>query len=159
MKADLEVGKASLTITANDQVKTYGDALTLDQTAFSSAGLKNGETIGAVILASQNNTAGNTSANAGIYDNNITASSASAGTFSADNYDITYVKGDLEVNALNVKVPEVRKPNSLGHPSYISPVKEDYIQSSVTSIKTTEKKKELSLKCSENSGLSKKLCK
>ena len=134
----LTITKAPLTITANDQVKTYGDVLNLGQTAFSSAGLKNGETIGAVILASQNNAAGNRSANAGTYDNNITASSASAGTFSADNYDITYVKADLKVSKLNL----------LDHPSYISPVKKEYIQSSITSM-TAKQRKGISLNCSE----------
>ena len=134
----LTITKAPLTITANDQVKTYGDVLNLGQTAFSSAGLKNGETIGAVILASQNNAAGNRSANAGTYDNNITASSASAGTFSADNYDITYVKAELKVSKLNL----------LDHPSYISPVKKEYIQSSITSM-TAKQRKGISLNCSE----------
>ena len=143
VKADLKVNKAPVTITANDQVKVYGDVLTLDQTAFSAAGLKNGETIGAVILASQNNAAGNTSANAGTYDNNITANSASAGTFSTDNYDIAYVDGDLKINELNVV-----KPNLIDHPSYILPVKEDYIQSPITPM-TAKQKKDLSLNCSE----------
>ena len=133
----LTITKASLAITADNQVKTYGDALTLDQTDFSSSGLKNGETIGAVTLASQSNIAGNRSANAGIYGGNIKVNSAT-GTFSAANYDITYVNGELKVGKLNL----------LDHPSYISPVKKEYIQSSITSM-TAKQRKGISLNCSE----------
>ena len=133
----LTITKASLAIRADNQVKTYGDALTLDQTDFSSSGLKNGETIGAVTLASQSNIAGNRSANAGTYGGNIKVNSAT-GTFSAANYDITYVNGELKVSKLNL----------LDHPSYISPVKKEYIQSSITSM-TAKQRKGISLNCSE----------
>ena len=137
VNSELKINKASLTITADNQVKTYGDALTLDQTDFSSSGLKNGEAIGAVTLASQSNIAGNRSANAGIYGGNIKVNSAT-GTFSAANYDITYVNGELKVGKLNL----------LDHPSYISPVKKEYIQSSITSM-TAKQRKGISLNCSE----------
>ncbi|MDE1996613.1 MAG: hypothetical protein KGI75_29210, partial [Rhizobiaceae bacterium] len=95
---DLTVSKASLTVTANNQTKTYGDTFSFDGTEFSigSGELKNGETIGTVSLAS-----GGTSATAGVNGGTpytITASGASGGSFDAGNYDISYVSGGLTVN-------------------------------------------------------------
>jgi hypothetical protein len=90
---------AALTVTASNRTKIYGDALDLGTSDFTSNGLVNGETIGSVVLTS----AGTQGlANAGTYA--VQAGSASGGTFSAANYAITYVNGQLLVNARPITV-------------------------------------------------------
>jgi len=89
----LTVNRAALTITASDASKTHGQVANL--TGFTSSALQNGETIGSVVLASDGAAAA-ASVAGGPYA--IVASSASGGTFDANNYAITYVDGDLTVN-------------------------------------------------------------
>src|SRR4029077_12000567 len=48
----LTVGTPVLTITADDQTKTYGTTFTFDGTEFSTTGLLNGDTVDAVTLTS-----------------------------------------------------------------------------------------------------------
>ncbi|HXI70040.1 MAG TPA: MBG domain-containing protein [Verrucomicrobiae bacterium] len=90
----LTVTTAPLTITADAQSKSYGTTLTLGagQTAFTSAGLQNGETVGSVTLTSSG--AVNT-APVGSYS--IVPSLATGGTFNSANYGITYSSGVLTV--------------------------------------------------------------
>ncbi|MDO8350836.1 MAG: MBG domain-containing protein, partial [Gallionella sp.] len=90
----LGVTPAPLGIAANSASKIYGDTLSFIGNEFSSTGLKNGETIGGVSLASAG-----AAATAGIAGSPyaITASAASGGTFSAGNYSISYVDGLLGV--------------------------------------------------------------
>lgn len=95
---NLTVTPAPLTVTANNQTKTYGDSLAIPNTAFTSAGLQNGETIGSATLTSTGNLAGNPLTNAGSYAGNIVASGAAGGTFNIDNYTVNYVDGGLTVN-------------------------------------------------------------
>jgi len=93
----LVVTPAPLVITAVSTNKVYGTTLTLGsgQTAFTSSGLVNGETIGGVTLAS----AGAASAAAvGTYP--IVPSLAAGGTFASTNYTINYSNGTLTVGAL-----------------------------------------------------------
>jgi filamentous hemagglutinin family protein len=92
------IEQAQLTVTASDQDKTYGDALTLDSTAFLASGLVAGETIGSVSITSQSGNAANTRANAGTYAGDLQISNAAGGSFNASNYDISYVAGDLEID-------------------------------------------------------------
>lgn len=89
------VRQKGLTITANDQAKPYGQALTLGagQTAFTSSGLVLGQTIGSVTLTASGGTA--TGDASGVYD--IVPSEATGGTFSAGNYEIGYEFGTLTV--------------------------------------------------------------
>ncbi|MCF8078952.1 MAG: hypothetical protein K9K88_06700 [Desulfobacterales bacterium] len=90
----LSVTPAPLGIAANSTSKIYGDTVSFTGAEFSSTGLKNGETIGNVSLASAGATA--TAGVAGSpYD--ITASAAAGGTFDASNYTISYVEGALGV--------------------------------------------------------------
>ena len=86
---------ADLTITADNQSKTYGQSVTFGSgsTQFTSNGLQNGETIGSVTLACDG---GGAAAEAASYP--ITPGAATAGTFSAANYAISYVPGTLTVN-------------------------------------------------------------
>ena len=48
----VHVEQAALDVTANDRTKTYGDTLVLGTTAFTTAGLVNGDTVTSVSLAS-----------------------------------------------------------------------------------------------------------
>jgi uncharacterized repeat protein (TIGR01451 family) len=94
----LVVTPAPLTITANSTNKAYGTTLTLGagQTAFTSSGLVNSETIGSVTLAS---TGALGAAAAGDYA--LVPSLATGGTFNPANYSLTYSNGTLTVT----KVP------------------------------------------------------
>ncbi|MCK9364824.1 MAG: hypothetical protein M0P74_14650, partial [Syntrophales bacterium] len=90
----LGVTPAPLGIAANSASKTYGSAVSFTGSEFSSNGLKNGETVGSVSLASLGAVA-----TAGVADSpyDITASAATGGTFNAGNYTISYVDGALGV--------------------------------------------------------------
>jgi len=100
VNGQLSVTAAPLSITANNDSKTYGQTKTYGagQTTFTSSGLQNGETIGSVTITASGGTA--TNANVGSY--NLTPSAATGGTFSAGNYNITYNNGTLTVNKANV---------------------------------------------------------
>ena len=88
---------ADLTVSANNQSKTYGQTLTFGSgaTQFTNSGLQNGEMIGSVTLACVGGTAA-----AGVAGSPypITPSAATGETFNAANYTIGYVPGTLTVN-------------------------------------------------------------
>ena len=88
----LAVTPASLTITANDASKIYGQTPVLS--GFTSSGLQNGETIGSVTESSAG-AAATASVAGGPYV--IRANNAAGGTFNASNYAISYVDGNLTV--------------------------------------------------------------
>jgi autotransporter-associated beta strand protein len=95
------VAPANLTLTASDQTKIFGATQTTPvtgSTAFTSSGLKNGETVGTVTLdyssgaLDAGDLPGNTST--------ITPSAATGGTFNQSNYNaIVYNPGTLTVLA------------------------------------------------------------
>src|SRR5207248_1549565 len=89
------ISARDLTVTANDDSKTYGQTVTYGagSVAFTPLGLQNSETIGSVTLAS---TGGLNSAIVATYP--IAASAATGGTFTAANYNISYLAGTLTVN-------------------------------------------------------------
>jgi filamentous hemagglutinin family protein len=97
---------AALTVTARNVAKTYGQTPPL--TGFIASGLQNGETIGSVTETSAG-AAATASVAGGPYV--ITVSDATGGTFSASNYDITYVNGALKVTRapLTVTADNARK--------------------------------------------------
>ncbi|WP_273146076.1 MBG domain-containing protein [Ferrovum myxofaciens] len=91
---------ASLTITADNAGKVYGQTFTGGP--FSTSGLVNGETIGSVTEASAGSGA---TASVGSYG--LSASSPVAGSgsaFNANNYAITYVNGNLAVTPASLTV-------------------------------------------------------
>ena len=90
---DLTVAKASLTITASDRTKTYGDTVTSAGTEFTPSGLVNGDTVSSVTLASAG-AAATASVSGSPYA--ITASAA-VGT-GLGNYTISYAPGSLTVS-------------------------------------------------------------
>ncbi len=96
-----------LSITAAPQNKFYGSELSLGASSFTSDGLVNSETIGAVTLNSAGSAA---AASVGSYP--ITPSNATGGTFSASNYNITYNTGTLTVNPkpLTITANAITKP-------------------------------------------------
>ena len=93
------MNQRAVTLIASQQEWIYGDALVLDETAFTvtdldgDSVLPSGEVIDTVILNSVSGV------NVGTYADEIeiTAQSGSNG-FSAGNYDLSYVAGDLVVN-------------------------------------------------------------
>ncbi len=102
---------APLTVTANNQAKTYGQTVTFAGTEFSTSGLQNGETVGSAALASAG--AANTAHVAGS-PYAITVSSATGGTFTAGNYSITYAPGALTVNQAALTVTANNQTKTYG---------------------------------------------
>ncbi|MDD5335186.1 MAG: MBG domain-containing protein [Rhodoferax sp.] len=102
----LTVAPAALTVTASNVAKSYGQTPTLS--AFTAAGLVNGETVGSVTETSPGAAA--TAAVAGS-PYVITPSGATGGTFVPTNYTIGYVNGVLTVApvALTVTASNVSK--------------------------------------------------
>ena len=92
VNGNLTVNPATLTITANDDSKTYGILKTFINSAFTESGLVNSDAITGLDLAS---TGAVSSATVGTYP--ITASAATGTGLS--NYAIGYVNGSLTVNA------------------------------------------------------------
>jgi len=91
----LTVITTPLTITADNASKCYGTTYTLGTSAFTTVGLVLGETVGSVTLSSSGASSG-----AAVGSYSIVPSAATGGTFTASNYAITYVNGNLTVNAL-----------------------------------------------------------
>jgi predicted metal-binding protein len=108
--ADLTVNRRAITLTANEQEKTYGDQLALDDTVFTTldkdgdAALPNGEVVTNVTINSATGVDASTTSDVSTYADEIEISGPVAGTdgtgdgFLESNYDITYVAGDLNVN-------------------------------------------------------------
>ena len=97
----LTVTTALLSVAASPQSKTYGQTLAFGSgsTLFTSTNLQNGETIGSVMLACSGGVA---TAQTNTYP--ITISAATGGTFSANNYTITYYPGTLTVTPAALSV-------------------------------------------------------
>jgi hypothetical protein len=88
----LTVGKAPLTITADNTNKIVGESLTFAGTEFTSSGLQNSETVGTVTLTSTGQPAG---AAVGGYP--IVPSAPTGGTFAQGNYSDAFNNGTLTV--------------------------------------------------------------
>ncbi|MDB5004874.1 MAG: Gliding motility-associated C-terminal protein [Mucilaginibacter sp.] len=109
-----EVTPVPLTITAGIITKAYGSVLTTGPGSiiFTSTGLKNNETIGSVTAAYGNGSAA--TATLGTYPGSVTLSAATGGTFTASNYTITYVKGDIEVTKAPLTITVENKTRYFG---------------------------------------------
>lgn len=90
-----DITPATLTITANDATKVFGETLDLGTSAFTSQGLVAGESIGGVTLTSAG-TVATASVDGSPYA--ITASDAVPGSFDPNNYAINYINGNLLVS-------------------------------------------------------------
>ena len=98
----------ALTITASDQTKAYGNS-NLGTTAFTSTGLKNGETVGAVTLSTNATTSTSGNYNAGTWT--ITANNAAGGTFDINNYSVNYVTGALTIDQKAITLSGITASN------------------------------------------------
>jgi filamentous hemagglutinin family protein len=135
---------ASLTVTAANATKTYGQTMTLS--GFTVEGLVNGETIGAFTETSPG-TAATAIVEGSPYA--ITLGVASGGTFKLANYGIVYVNGELSVTpqplvAMSVKslaspdfttMPRVMPADTSAELINILPVKSQPVESALTSPK------------------------
>jgi len=104
---------ATLTITANNIPKVYGTLLTggPGSIAFTSSGLKNGETIGSVTMAYGAGSA--ITAPVGTNTGTAVASAATGGTFTASNYSISYVAGNITVTAKALTITGISANNKV----------------------------------------------
>ena len=109
----LSITPAPLTVTAVNQSKVYGGTLNFAGTEFATTGLRNGETIGLVDLASAGSLA-----TAGVAGNPylITSSNARGGTFTATNYAITYSSGALTVSPAGLTITATNQNKVYGSP-------------------------------------------
>lgn len=122
----LTVGAAPLSITANNDTKIYGQTKTYGagSTAFSSSGLKNGETIGSATITAS----GGTATNSPLGNYTLTPSAATGGTFDANNYSITYINGTLTVipgPASTLVVSGYPSPRVAGNPGTVTVTAKD----------------------------------
>jgi trimeric autotransporter adhesin len=115
------VAKAPLSITANNINKTYGVTLFSGSggpTTFTPVGLQNAETIGSVTLTY--GIASSPTTSVGTWTNQITTSAATGGTFSASNYTITYIQGNIIIvpAALTITANKINKLSGATLTSY-----------------------------------------
>jgi autotransporter-associated beta strand protein len=110
----LTIDRKALTVTANNDSKTYGDVKTYGSglTAFTSSGLVNSETIGSVTITDTNSGGVNTAAAGGSYA--LTPSLATGGTFSTANYNITYTAGALTINQKSLTITSDARSTTYG---------------------------------------------
>jgi len=113
---DIVVGKADITITANNANKSYGTALSggTGSTAYAitSGALQNSETIGSISIAYGTGAAA--TAAVGTYTGAVTPSAATGGTFTAANYNITYATGNIVVGTAAITITANNATKSYG---------------------------------------------
>ena len=89
----LAVNPAALTITANDQTKTYGETFTFAGTEFTTSGLLNSDTVTSLTLASDG-----AAATALVAGSPYAITGSDAVGTGLENYTISYVDGAMTVN-------------------------------------------------------------
>ena len=99
----------SLTITANNTSKTYGDTVTFAGTEFTASGLVNGDTVSSVTL-----TSAGAAATATVADSPYQIVPSNAVGTGLDKYNITYVNGNLTVNKAPLTVTADNKSKIYG---------------------------------------------
>jgi gliding motility-associated-like protein len=111
------VNKAPLVIRANNVAKTYGDILTggSGSGAFTTTGLQNAESVGSVSITYNKGQAGTDIV--GIYTGSVLPGNAIGGTFNPGNYTISYINGNVSVNAALLTVTAVNKNKKVGDPN------------------------------------------
>jgi len=101
--ADLTIGKATLTVTAEAKSKTYGDAD--PALTYTVAGFKNGDTKESVMSGSLTRAAGEDYGTYAISQGTVTA---------GDNYTISYTGADLTINKATLTVTAEAKSKTYG---------------------------------------------
>ena len=129
---DLVVNQRAVTLTASQQERIYGDAMVLDDTAFTvtdldgDSVLPNGEVVDTVALNSVTGVDVTTTSNVGTYADEIEITGqAGSNGFSAGNYDLSYVTGDLVVNQRAVTLTALQQERIYGCLLYTSPSPRD----------------------------------
>ncbi|WP_458792424.1 beta strand repeat-containing protein [Yoonia sp. MH D7] len=112
---DLIITPRAITVTADTQSKSYGDALALDNTAFTAPISPNGESIDTVISSSASSIDTSGTVDVGTYIDEITISGASGvGGFNPSNYNISYISGDLTVTPRAITVTASTQSKEFG---------------------------------------------
>ncbi len=127
---NLIVARRPISLTPDAQSKEYGDVLPLGTTAFTvldnrlteggDAALPNGEQIDTVPLVSTGGVAASTDADAATYtdnigiDNNAFASADGSNGFNLDNYDVTFLTGDLTIDPRQIELIAGRQEKFYG---------------------------------------------
>ena len=108
------INQKALTVTATSQSSTYGTALVLGSTAFTTSGLvaNTGDAVNNVSLLFNALNTVPASNNAGTYTNGIVVSGASGSGLS--NYNISYVNADLVMNKATLTVTPDAKTKTYG---------------------------------------------
>ena len=107
--ANLTVNPAALTITASPQGKTYGAALGLGTTAFTTSGLVNSDTVTDVTLSSDG-----AAATAAVSGSPYTITPSAATGSGLGNYTITYNTGTLTLNPATLTITADNKTMDCG---------------------------------------------
>jgi len=105
VKGTLTIGKATLTVTADDKSKDYGDANPAFTNSFS--GFKNSETSAVLTVEPITSSIATTTTNVGTVDIDV------AGGLD-DNYDFSYVKGTLTIGKATLTVTADDKSRDYG---------------------------------------------
>src|SRR5678815_2962947 len=108
----LSVTPAPLSLRASNQSKIYGSTFTFAGTEFTATGLKNGENVGLVDLASVGAAA---TANAAGSPYAITIGNARGGTFNPGNYTLSYVEGALSVTPFGLTITANNQSKEYGN--------------------------------------------
>jgi len=109
VNGSMTVSAATLTVTANNRTKTYGQTVTFAGTEFAAAGLQNGDVVSSVTLTSSGATATATAAGSPY----TIVPSAAVGT-GLNNYTISYVNGTMTVSAAPLTVTANSRTRTYG---------------------------------------------
>ncbi len=105
----LTVNPASLTITANNRTKTYGQSVTFVGTEFASSGLVNGDTISGVTLSCSG-----AAAAAWVAGSPYAIVPSSAAGSGLNNYNIAYSNGTLTINPSSLTITANNRSKTYG---------------------------------------------
>ncbi|MEN6543983.1 MBG domain-containing protein, partial [Parvibaculum sp.] len=103
------VGKAALTVTAENQSKTYGDAFTFDGTEYTVSGLKNSDAVTSATLTSSG-----AAATAGVAGSPYAIVASNAAGTGLSNYTVNYVDGTFSVGQRAITVTADDKSKTYG---------------------------------------------
>src|SRR5262249_46369761 len=110
--ANFTINPASLTITANNQSKTYGTAFSFTGTEFTAGATFNGDTVTSVTLTSAGAPA--TATVAGSPYSIVPSAAVFSPLAAASNYSITYVNGSFTVNAAPLTITANNQSKTYG---------------------------------------------
>lgn len=132
---EIEVTPAALSLTIKNVVKVYGNTLNnFNATNFTSTGLLNGETIDGISLSFSG---GHEATDpVGFYTNKANGSTPYGGTFTATNYAITYIPGNVIVTQAPLEITANPGTRTYGKSLKSTPGSTDFI---VSGLKNNDK--------------------